>query len=361
MHHPNPARPDQRALTGNTAQPTIRAAALLNRRTLASSVTLPMEIMQAAAQAMSRESDSSSRDKKHRPQVEFSLLSSRGGLLSLESGITIDTQALDSAPELDLLLIPAIWRHPRWVIRQHPEHIAFIAQAIARATTICSVGSGSFLLAETGLMGAVTATTHWHWFDEFERRYPNIKLRRDQLITQSGGIYCVGSVNSIADLWVYFCSQWFSRSVALAIENQFSPEIRRRFSPSDLQSRRHTHSDEVVMDIQFTLRANLREAPSIAAIAKRHSLSVRTLNRRFVAATSLTPSQYLQQLRLEEARALLHHSNLPIGEVAWTVGVNDGSRFAEQFRRTYGVTPREFRRAVRGKSFTLEAPKTAII
>lgn len=353
--------PDKPALAANTIRPPIRAAALLNRRTLASSVTLPMEIMQAAAQAMSRESDSNNRGKKASPQVEFSLLSSQGGLLSLESGITLATHALPEAPALDLLLIPAIWRHPRWVIRQHPEHITFIAQAIARATTICSVGSGSFLLAETGLMDAVTATTHWHWFDEFEHRYPNIKLRRDQLITQSGGIFCVGSVNSIADLWVYFCSQWFSRSVALAIENQFSPEIRRRFSPSDLQGSSHSHSDELVMDIQFTLRANLREAPSITALAERHNLSVRTLNRRFLAATSLTPSQYLQKLRLEEARALLHHSNLPIGEVAWTIGMSDGSRFAEQFRRAYGVTPREFRRAVRGKSFTLEAPKTAMM
>mgnify|MGYP006075001127 CR=1 FL=1 len=320
-----------------------------------------MEIMQAAAQTMRREHAAHSRRQQTSPVIEFSLLSTEGGLIALDSGITLDTQPLHDIPALDLLLVPAIWRHPRWVIQQHPEHIAFIGRAISRATTICSVGSGSFLLAETGLINSVATTTHWHWFDEFEYRYPYVKLRRDQLITQSGGIYCVGSVNSIADLWVYFCSQWFSRSTALAVENQFSPEIRRRFSPSDLDNSSHTHGDELVMDIQFTLRANLREAPSISALAERYNLAVRTLNRRFLAATGLTPTHYIQQLRLEEARALLHHSNLAIGEIAWTIGMNDGSRFAERFREAYGVTPREFRKAVRGKSFTLETPKTAIM
>ena len=346
-------------LAGNP--PTIRAAALINRRTLASSVTLPMEIMQAAAQIMSSEQAGSTRRGQKRPSAEFSLLSTEGGPIALDSGMTLDTQPLSDTQTLDLLLIPAIWRHPRWVIEQHPEHIAFIRRAVSQGTTICSVGSGSFLVAETDLMASAVATTHWHWFDEFERRYPNVILRRDQLITQSSGIYCVGSVNSIADLWVYFCSQWFTPSVALAVENQFSPEIRRRFSPNDFNNGSQTHSDELVMDMQFTLGANLREAPSISVLAERYDLAVRTLNRRFLAATNLTPTQYLQQLRLKEARALLHQSNLAIAEVAWTIGINDSSRFAEKFRQAYGVTPREFRSAVRGKSFTLEQPKAVIM
>lgn len=87
------------------------------------------------------------------------------------------------------------------------------------------MGTGSYLLAEAGLLDGKPATTHWNYFEQFSQRYPAVDLKSRHLITQSDNIYCVGSVNSIADLMVHMVEEWFGSRIARAVENQFSPAV----------------------------------------------------------------------------------------------------------------------------------------
>ena len=151
---------------------------------------------------------------------------------------------------------------------------------------------------------------------------------------------------------VYLSGLLFSRATALAIENQFSPEIRRRFSPHALNQTHAAHSDEPVMDVQILLRQNLQSPPDLSSLANIVGMTARTLSRRFKQAVGMTTGEYLNNLRVEEARSLLHHSNLSVAEVGWSVGYNNPSAFSRQFRRQVGVTPRQYRTAVRGKTFS---------
>ena len=80
-------------------------------------------------------------------------------------------------------------------------------------------------------------------------------------------------------------------------------------------------------------------------------MSVRTLNRRFKAATNKSPTEYLQSIRLGEAKGLLKDSNLNIAEIADQVGYYDSSYFTELFTKAYGLNPKEYRRLVRNKQF----------
>jgi transcriptional regulator GlxA family with amidase domain len=249
------------------------------------------------------------------------------------------------------LIVPAIWRQPQRVLRRHPEQIALIEQHVSAGGLTISVGSGSFLLAETGRMKGRTMTTHWQWFDAFAHRYPGVQLERRRLITQSNSVFCVSSVNSVADLMVYLCGELFSPRVARYIENQFSPEIRQRFSPSPVGTPRDLHHDELIADVQTELNRDLRAAPAVTALASQLGVSTRTLMRRFKFATGVSIGQYLQQRRLDEAQALLRRTNLSITEVGVAVGLHDASHFSRMFREKTGLTPSAFRTAVRDKSF----------
>lgn len=330
--------------TPNQHRKILTVAALAHPRMLATSITLPVEILRAAAQA-SRE--------RPTPNVVLHLMSNSPGLLPLADGLTLTTQAIQPDLKPDVLLVPAIWRTPHWVLNHCRWQIDIIDTAIRQGSYVCSVGTGSYLVAETGHLSGSQATTHWHWFDDFAKTYPMVKLRRDQLITQSERIFCVGSVNSIADLMVYLAGKIFSPRCAQAIENQFSPEIRRRFAPHELGMVGSAHNDEKILDAQLYLRNRLQQAVSLSELASAIELTPRTLTRRFKRAVGRSPNEYLQYLRMEEARTLLNHSNLSITEVAWSVGVNDASRFTQSFKRDVGMTPRQYRQAVRGKSFTL--------
>jgi transcriptional regulator GlxA family with amidase domain len=322
------------------------AAALLYPDALATSFTLPMEILQAASQMASVA-------RRGRPRVRFLLAAPQRRPLRLSSGITVQPAIrLDQLPPLDLLLLPAIWRNPMPTINATRSWLPRLRELGESGTRICSVGTASCLLAEAGMLQGRPATTHWNYFDMFARRYPSVELKTRHLITQSDNIYCVGSVNSIADLMVHIVDEWFGSRIAQAVENQFSPEIRRSFRAAAYQSEpQSSHHDELVLEAQLWLQANLAQRVSIAALAGQLGLSGRTLNRRFRAATGLSPMSYLQSLRIAEARDLLRHSNLSVGEIAWQVGLHDTSYFSRLFREQVGMAPLSYRGAVRGKLF----------
>jgi transcriptional regulator GlxA family with amidase domain len=322
------------------------AAALLYPDALATSVTLPMEILQAASQLASV-------GRRGEPQMRFLLAGPNRRLMRLASGLQLKPDLpWDSLPTLDLLLLPAIWRNPLPTLRHSESLLELLRERHARGTKICSVGTGSYLLAEAGLLDGRPATTHWHYFERFQQRYPAVTLKSRHLITQSGSIYCVGSVNSIADLMVHLVEEWFGSRVARAVENQFSPEIRQPFREAAWQDEPRTaHHDELVLEAQQWLQDHFSEKVQIDALARRLGLSTRTLNRRFKLATGMTPLGYLRTLRMTEARELLRHSNLGIGEIGWQVGLPDGGYFARQFRAHSGMTPLQYREAVRGKLF----------
>ena len=321
-----------------------RIAALIHSNALASSVTLPMELSMAAGQAAGQVFDADN---------HVSLVSPEGGKITTRGGLTVETKAIDSVGTLDLLVISAIWRDPRRVLTKHPSLVPFIRRTAESGAAIAAVGTGSFLLAETGLLRRKAATTHWFWFDEFAKRYPEIDLRRDQLIVQSNNLYCAGSVNSISDLLVYLMGGFYNPEVARRIENQFSPEIRQRFRTTQLGSHMlQEHYDEIVMDLQLYMREKLRAPVSTIDFAGRYGLSERTLSRRFQRATGTTPWQFLLTLRMSEAATLLRTTNLSVTQVAAEVGITDSAHFARQFKKTNQLTPTQYRKAVRGKMFS---------
>lgn len=323
-----------------------RTAALLYPQALATSITLPLEILQAAAQ-MARVRN------RHARAIELRLAAQTPGPVQLYSGITLAADSnIESLSALDLLIIPGIWRDPRSVLARTREWSGKLRELAESGTRICAVGTGTWLLAEAGLLDNRAATTHWNYFEQFARRYPRVNLKSRHLITQADNIYCVGSVNSIADLAVHIAESWYGSGIARAVENQFSPEIRRSFRAAAYQTGTDSsHHDEAVLQAQQWLRDNLSQGASIAELAEQFGLSPRTLNRRFRQATGSSPQQWLQRLRVSEARDLLRHSNLSLSEIAWQLGFQDVSHFGKLFRERSGMSPGRYRQAVRGKLF----------
>jgi transcriptional regulator GlxA family with amidase domain len=327
-------------------------AAVLYPQALATSVTLPMEILQAASQMASAQVPGLT------PRVSFLLTGRDRQPVTLGSGITLQPElAFAELPPLDLLLLPAIWRNPVPAVNGARDWLPLLQGQAARGTRICSVGTASYLLAEAGLLERRPATTHWNYFEQFNRRYPAVDLKTRHLITQSDNIYCVGSVNSIADLMVHIVEEWFGSRIARAVENQFSPEIRRSFRAAAYQNEADSsHHDEVVAQAQQWLQSHLSSPVSMALLAKQLLLTPRTLNRRFKRATGMTPLSYLQSLRIAAAKDLLRHSNLTVGDIAWQQGIQDVSYFSQLFRQHSGMSPLQYRAAVRGKLFNPAVP-----
>ncbi|MEP4485186.1 MAG: helix-turn-helix domain-containing protein [Halioglobus sp.] len=326
-------------------------AAMLYPDALATSVTLPMEILHAASQMASVR-------QKGRQQVRYLLASTDRKAVTLATGIVLKPDiTIDNLPDIDLLILPAIWRNPASTIAFSRPWLPLLNATAATGSLICSVGTASTLLAEAGLLDKRPATTHWNYFDRFAQRYPGVNLKTRHLITQSDNIYCVGSVNSIADLMVHIVEGWFGSRISRAVESQFSPEIRQPFWSASYQNLPDSsHHDELILEAQQWLQEHLATSVRMQTLAEVLQISVRSLNRRFKDATGFTPNDYLQSLRVNLAKDLLRHSNLPVSDIAWQVGLQDVSYFSQLFKRVCGITPLRYREAVRGKLFAVEDP-----
>lgn len=260
----------------------------------------------------------------------------------------------------DLVFLPALWRNPLPALRRHGQLTPLLQQWHSGGSLICSVGTGSCFLAEAGLLDGRPATTHWAYLETFARRYPRVQLKRHHLTTRSGNLYCAGSINSVADLMAHFIERLYGADIARQVSAHFSPEVRRSYQEHGFfEGESNRHHDELIVDVQHWLQQHCAEAVDFSALSARFGVSQRSLNRRFALACGCSPGRYLQQLRLQQACALLRDSNLSIAAIAAEVGYQDFGYFATLFRERMAQTPSGYRKAVRAKLFNPAAPPAA--
>jgi len=316
------------------------------RKALGTSITIPMEMLNAADLIQRIEG-------KHQSKLQMQLVSPDGANIELTAGLElVCSTPLHDVQKTDLIIIPAMWGNPTGIIKQYPELLSWLEHHNNQDTLLCAVGTGSFFLAEAELLRNKVATTHWYYFDHFARLYPDVLLQRERFITRASNIYCAGSVNSVRDVMLHFIEEHYKPEVANQVSRHFTHEIKRSYTSTFLKGAPYSyHDDENIIEIQDWMHNQFHTQLTLELIAEKFDMSVRSLNRRFKQATGRTPIQYLQQIRMDNAKELLRTSNLSIAEVAFSTGYPDCSYFSAQFKKCISMTPKAYRDLVRKKLF----------
>ena len=330
----------------------LQVGLVIYQHVLATGLTLPLEML-LAGEAFARRYDKSTIQLKTQlVSQEHKAVVSRAGIQFLPD-VTLDNFAVDDAYVPDIILVPSLWRNPRPILRQHAKLIAWLKHCWQQGSTLLAVGTGVCFLAESGLLDGHSATTHWHYVEQFKRDYPKVELKPDFFITQSERIYCAASLNALADIIVHIINQTYGRAAAQNVERNFSHEIRKPYEEQRyLEGAVDRHADELIAQIQFWLRTNLSSDIRLAELAQQFGLSQRSFTRRFKMATGMRATEYWQQLRIETAKDLLASSNLSIQEVAYHVGYHDQGHLTRLFKQNLMLTPKGYRAMVRKKLFS---------
>ena len=320
---------------------------LLCPQMLATSVALPMEQLRAA------ESIASATTKGKSFALEFKLASLDGKPVTTHTGLKlIPDCAIEHITQSHITYLPALWRNPNPVLRSHSRITPWLRQQHLSGNTIAGVGTGCCFIAQAGLLNEKPATTHWYYFDEFEKKYPKVQLKRHAFITQADALYCTGSVTSLADLTVFFIEELFNLKIARDVERHFFHEVRQAYQlKHHSKEESYGHPDEVIAEAQAWMNENATKEVKIQVLAKELKMSLRTFNRRFKSATNNTPLQYLQKIKMRMAGEFLQTTNLSIAEIAFKIGYQDIAHFAALFRKHFGTTPSQYRTTVRAKLF----------
>ncbi len=252
----------------------------------------------------------------------------------------------------DLIYVPALWRNPQKSIRLNPDFIGWLKSQHDQGSVICGTGTGCCFIAETGLLDNKPATTHWFYFDQFEEKYPLVLLKRDHFITEANNLFCAASINSLADLTIHHIENLYGKATANHIRRHFSHEMRSPYEQLTYSDRSYlNHEDESILHIQLWLQENFDQQISIKELAVNNGMSERTLARKFKKLTQLTPTEYIQTLRVERAKELIQATNLTMTEIAEKTGFYDPSHFSKKFIQINGLSPNKYRKIVRRKLF----------
>jgi transcriptional regulator GlxA family with amidase domain len=107
---------------------------------------------------------------------------------------------------------------------------------------------------------------------------------------------------------------------------------------------RKDHGDAAIADAQSWLATHFSVGSPIDEMVRRSGLAERTFKRRFTDMTGLAPIEYVQRLRVEDAKRRLERTDAPVDKISWQVGYEDPAFFRRLFRRVTGLSPSAYRK-----------------
>ncbi|WP_143310910.1 GlxA family transcriptional regulator [Chitinophaga vietnamensis] len=257
----------------------------------------------------------------------------------------VDSKTLDEMHEADLIIVPAFPAGPDPIIEKNQALISWLREMHAQGTEVASLCMGSYFLAEAGLLKGKPCTSHWIAIADMKQRYPDINVLPDLVITDQDGIYTSGGAFSSLNLVLYLVEKFCGREAGIWASKMFSIDIDRNNQAhfAVFQGQRR-HEDEEILKAQTYIEQNYHLPISIDQIAEITHMSKRNFIRRFKTATSNTPLEYLQRVKIESAKKALEHGGENISTLMYDVGYNDLKTFRMVFKRITGLTPQDYRR-----------------
>src|SRR5579864_6880417 len=226
--------------------------------------------------------------------------------------------------------------------------LQFVRAVARRGVRVASVCSGTFILAEAGLLDGRRATTHWRRTRQFLETYPDVKLEPDRIFVRDGNIWSSAGITAGIDLALAIVAEDHGDEIVQKTARQLVLYHRRSGGQSQFSSLLELKAPTGRFGPLLTwARENLDAPLTVEHLAERAGMSSRHFTRAFIAETGTTPSKAVERLRVEVARQRVQSSGEPIERVAQLTGFRDPERMRRAFIRAFGQPPQSLRRAAR--------------
>lgn len=274
------------------------------------------------------------------------LASPWGGEIVTNSGLRLSgTTAITALPdELDTVLVAGGHEHGLRALGEGPMLEWLVAQE-GRARRIGSVCTGALVLAASGLLDGRRATTHWGACETLRSLRPSVQVEPDAIFVADPPFYTSAGVTAGIDLCLSLVEADLGPKVALDVARNMVLFMRRpggqtQFSAGlSVQATASPRLQVLLSDIVADPTGDL----SLPALAQRAGMTERTFSRVFQKETGTTPARFVEQARLDRAKALLEASDWPMARVADRSGFGSLDGLHRAFQKRMGVTPSDYR------------------
>lgn len=226
--------------------------------------------------------------------------------------------------------------------------VAWLQERHADGAMLASACSGAVLLARTGLLDGLDATSHWAYCDALRRAHPATRWHpeRGLVVTDAPRrIAMAGSGVAWHQLVLFLIARFAGAREAMQVAriNLMDPAASNAVACASL-----THggkaADPLIARCQAWAALNYTSDSPVSRMVALSGLPERTFKRRFTLAVGMAPLEYVHTVRLEEAKQMLEAGDAPVEVIALEVGYQDASFFGRLFRRKVAMTPAQYRR-----------------
>jgi len=241
--------------------------------------------------------------------------------------------------------------------------VRWIRSAAPRARRVASVCTGSFLLAQAGLLEGRRATTHWAACDELQRRYPGVEVEHAPIFVGDGDVYTSAGVTAGIDLALALVEEDLGVAIARDAARWLVLFLRRPGNQAQFSSGPTWQPAErtTLRDLQSWIADNLTSDLSVAALAERAYMSPRNFARAFRREVGVTPAAYVESVRLERARAELEAGDASVDAVAAMCGFGTVETMRRAFQRRFDVNPAAYRSRFRTQGGSHDADRRSAV
>lgn len=279
---------------------------------------------------------------------DWDFVSLSGEPVIASNGLPLHTHKLDPRKNYDLVFVPSIYyrghRHFDSFLDSQAVVCEWLKSQWSSGAWVAANCTGTFILAQTGLLNGRSATTTWWLERQFRGKFPDVNLQLQPVLTEVDRLICAGASASYLVQTVRVVERFAGPVVAsLCAKTMLIDVSQTNQIPYLPLLGKKTHSDALVYRAQQWLQSNMSRTVRISELSDVLSVTERTLNRRFRSVMDQTPLAHLQDLRLEAARALLESSSDSVESIAGQVGYSDTSSFTRLFRQRIGISPGAYR------------------
>lgn len=277
-------------------------------------------------------------------RFRWEIASVPGGPVIASNGMTIHTEPLSKVADerRDLVLVSSSWAPENHNSADLHNALRNWAKA---GSTLGALDTGTFILAQAGLLKGKRATGHYEHIDALRELYPDIDICEDMFVFDDKRITCCGGAAS-ADFALHIIRRLhgdtLANEAARFLFHQSVRPIGTQQNPDVPQPLGSTIPELVKRAIKI-MEEHLEEPISIPDLCAQIDISQRQLDRLFNQIVHKSPALYYRDIRLDRARGLVTQTQRSLTEIAIASGFPNQSHFCRIYRQRFGLSPRRDR------------------
>ncbi|CDY78145.1 Transcriptional regulator containing an amidase domain and an AraC-type DNA-binding HTH domain [Caballeronia glathei] len=282
-------------------------------------------------------------------RYQVSLVGQRAGTVSCSNGmqLSVPYSYADFDTPFDLLLIAGGPQLPDAQPRR--ELLRWLQDQARGAARFGSVCNGAFVLAHAGLLDGKEVTTHWADAGRLADEFPRAAVQPDRIFIRDGRLFTSAGVTAGIDLCLSLVAEDWGHELAVRVAKRLVVYIQREGGQSQYSPYLGVRKDQdpIVGKVLRYVTEHITDTLSIEQLASAVSVSRRTFSRLFAKYAKVTPSAFVEQVRVDTARRLLEETDAPLKTVAFKCGFHSATHMRTTFSRRLNVTPKQYRQRFR--------------